>query len=65
MDSRARRTRLWKLLGVASALGVAATGAAIARSERERRAYTADEVRDRLQARHAEAVSRPGTEPGR
>ncbi|MFE3099245.1 hypothetical protein ACFROC_15985 [Nocardia tengchongensis] len=43
--------RWWKLLGLAGAAGVAATGVVIVRSERKRRAYTPDEVRDRLHAR--------------
>ena len=46
--------KLWKVLGVAGVLGVAATGAVLARSERRRRAYTPDEIRDRLHARLAE-----------
>ena len=45
----------WKWLGLAGVVGVAATGAAVARQERQRRAYTPDEVRDRLHARLAEA----------
>jgi hypothetical protein len=45
----------WKWLGLAGVVGVAVTGAAVARQERERRAYTPDEIRDRLHARHAEA----------
>jgi hypothetical protein len=49
---------LWKALGLAGVVGVAATGVLIARAERRRRAYTADEVRARLHARHAEAVDR-------
>ena len=48
----------WKWLGVAGILGVAASGAAIARNERQRRDYSVDEIRDRLRARHAEAVAR-------
>jgi len=47
--------KLWKALGVASLVGVAATGAVIARSERKRRAYTPDEVRQRLHERLDEA----------
>jgi hypothetical protein len=47
----------WKWLGLAGVVGVAATGAALARQERVRRAYTPDEVRDRLHARHAAAVA--------
>jgi hypothetical protein len=45
--------RWWKLLGLASVVGVAATGVVIARSERQRRAYTPEEVRERLHARLA------------
>ena len=48
----------WKWLGVAGVLGVAAGGAAIARNERQRRDYSVDEIRERLRARHAEAVAR-------
>ncbi len=43
--------RLWKVLGLASVGGVAATGILIARSERKRRAYTPEEVRAKLHAR--------------
>lgn len=42
-----------KLLGVAGIVGVAATGAVLVRHERHRRAYSADEVRARLQGRVA------------
>jgi len=45
---------MWKLLGVGSVVGVAATGVLIARNERERRAYTPDQVRSRLHERAAE-----------
>ena len=48
------RPTLWKLLGLAGVVGVAATGAAVARAERRRRAYTPEEIRERLHARHAE-----------
>ncbi len=50
--------RVWKVLGLAAFAGVAATGAVIIRDQRRRRAYTSDEVRDRLHARLAET---PGT----
>ncbi|WP_169988872.1 hypothetical protein [Microbispora sp. H10836] len=56
--------RWWKILGLAAFTGVAATGVVIARAERRRRAYTPEEIRDRLRARHAEAVAAdasPGT----
>ncbi|MGH3760126.1 hypothetical protein [Actinophytocola sp.] len=46
--------RWWKILGVAGFVGVAATGAVIARAERRRRAYTPEEIRERLHARVAE-----------
>ena len=43
-------------MGLAGLAGVAATGVVVARSERKRRAYTPDEVRDRLHQRVAEAA---------
>ncbi|WP_137724790.1 hypothetical protein [Prescottella subtropica] len=46
---------VWKLVGLAGAVGVAATGALTVRAERKRRAYTPDEVRDRLHTRYAQA----------
>jgi hypothetical protein len=46
--------RWWKMLGLAGLAGVAATGVVIARAERRRRAYTPDEIRERLHARLAE-----------
>jgi hypothetical protein len=51
--------RWWKWLGVAGLVGVAATGVVVVRAERKRRAYTPDEVRDRLHARLREAGERP------
>ena len=53
--------RLWKVTGIAGLIGVVATGVLIARNERERRAYTPDEVRDRLHRRleEAERAARP------
>lgn len=50
--------RAWKLLGLAGVLAGVATGAAVARDERVRRHYAPSEIRDRLHARHEEAVSR-------
>lgn len=50
----AKRFAWWKLIGLAGVVGGVATGAAITRQERERRSYSADEIRDRLHARHAE-----------
>jgi hypothetical protein len=54
--------RWWKLVGLAGVAGVAATGVVIARRERARRAFTPDQVRERLHARYAEIAgdaSRP------
>ncbi len=55
--------RPWKLLGLAGLAGVAATGAVLVRNERQRRAYTPDDVRERLHARHAEAADAPDPAP--
>ncbi len=51
--------RLWKLLGLAGLTGVAATGVVLARNERQRRAYTPDDVRARLHERHAGLAETP------
>jgi hypothetical protein len=55
------------MLGLAGLAGVAATGAVLARDERQRRAYSPDDVRARLQERHAEldapAPEAPAGEP--
>lgn len=51
--------RWWKVVGLAGLAGVAATGVVVARSERKRRAYTPEEVRDRLHQRVAEAAKHP------
>ncbi len=48
-----RKRSVWKVVGLAGLAGVAATGVAVARSERRRRAYTADDVRARLHQRVA------------
>jgi hypothetical protein len=56
--------RWWKVLGVAGLVGVAATGVVVARAERKRRAYTPDEVRERLRARLAEAEAGADTPTG-
>ena len=52
------RMRVWKLIGLGGLLGAIATGAAVARDERVRRHYSAGEIRERLHARHDEAVAR-------
>ena len=51
--------RLWKLLGLAGLTGVAATGVVLVRNERQRRAYTPDDVRARLHERHAGLAEPP------
>jgi hypothetical protein len=55
--------RWWKVLGVAAFVGVAATGVAIARAERRRRAYTPEEIRARLHARLTEASGTSPSDP--
>jgi len=52
----------WKLLGLAGLAGVAATGAVLARAERQRAAVTPEQVRERLHVRYAAA--RAGLSPG-
>jgi hypothetical protein len=47
--------RLLKVVGLAAFAGVAATGVVVIRDQRRRSAYTPAEVRDRLQARLADA----------
>ncbi len=48
---------------MAGVVGVAATGVAIGRAERHRRAYTPDEVRARLHEKHTEAEQRRTATP--
>jgi hypothetical protein len=55
--------RVWKLLGLAGLAGVAATGAVLARNERQRRAYTPDDVRTRLHERAAALEAAPEPAP--
>ena len=52
--------RTWKILGLAGFAGVAATGVVVVRAERQRRAYTPDEIRARLHERLAEADAQDG-----
>jgi hypothetical protein len=49
---------VWKWLGVAGLVGVAAGGVLVARDQRRRKAYTPDEVRARLHQRLAEAAEK-------
>jgi hypothetical protein len=48
--------RWWKWIGLAGLAGVAATGAVVARDERQRASYSPDEVRARLHERATEAL---------
>ncbi len=52
---------VWKWVGLAGVVGVAAGGVLIARDQRQRNAYSADDVRERLHRRYAQAQAR-GTE---
>ena len=55
--------RWWKVAGLAGLAGVAATGVVLARQERRRRAYTPDEIRERLHARVSETGEAPAADP--
>jgi hypothetical protein len=55
--------RWWKVMGLAGFVGVAATGVVIARAERRRRAYTPEEIRERLHTRLAEARAHENAGP--
>lgn len=46
---------VWKWIGLAGVAGVAAGGVLVARDQRRRNAYTADDIRARLHQRLAEA----------
>ncbi|GAA1499442.1 hypothetical protein GCM10009827_001070 [Dactylosporangium maewongense] len=56
------KAKWWKVLGLAGVVGVAATGVVVARAERRRRAYTPEQIRAKLQERHA--VAQGGTSRG-
>ena len=56
------KAKWWKILGLAGVVGVAATGVMVARAERRRRSYTPEEIRAKLQERHA--VAQDGTSRG-
>ena len=47
--------KLWKVLGLAGLAGVGASGAIIARDQRQRAQLSPEEVRDRLHERLAES----------
>jgi hypothetical protein len=56
--------RWWKLFGLAGLVGVAATGVVIARAQRQRNAYTPQQIRERLHTRHAEGAAGNSTDAG-
>ncbi|ORM30556.1 hypothetical protein [Williamsia sp. 1135] len=47
----------WKWIGLAGVVGVAASGVLVARDQRQRNAYSADDIRDRLRKRYEEIDS--------
>jgi hypothetical protein len=49
---------MWKWIGLAGLVGVAAGGVLVARDQRRRTAYTPDEIRVRLHQRLAESAQR-------
>ncbi|MGC0363703.1 hypothetical protein ABH922_001687 [Rhodococcus sp. 27YEA15] len=53
-----RASHVWKLVGLAGAMGVAATGVLVARGERQRRAYSPDEIRSVLHERYTQAYAK-------
>ena len=57
--------RWLKVLGLAGFAGMAATGVVIIRNQRRRRAYTPDQIRERLHARLAETPEGSATPDAR
>ena len=57
---------IWKWIGLAGAVGVAAGGVLVVRDQRRRNAYTPDQIRSRLHQRlaEAEAASRGSGQAG-
>ncbi|HYF73064.1 MAG TPA: hypothetical protein VD864_09595 [Nocardioides sp.] len=55
--------KLWKWLGLAGVAGVAATGAIIARDQRQRAHLTPEQVRDRLRERLDSRVAEDESTP--
>jgi hypothetical protein len=51
---------VWKWVGLAGLVGVAAGGVLVARDQRQRKAYTPDEIRDRLHRRLAQSGAASG-----
>ena len=56
--------KMWKWIGLAGLVGVAAGGVLVARDQRRRNAYSPDEIRAHLHQRLAETNgSRPDSNP--
>ena len=55
--------KLWKWLGLAGVAGVAATGAIIARDQRQRAQLSPEQVRDRLRERLDNRVAEDQSAP--
>ena len=51
---------MWKWIGVAGLVGVAAGGVLVVRDQRRRKSYSAEEVRARLHQRLSESDSADG-----
>jgi hypothetical protein len=49
---------MWKWIGLAGLVGVAAGGVLVARDQRRRNAYTPEQIRDRLHRRLEESGDR-------
>ncbi|QIG41548.1 hypothetical protein G5V58_01080 [Nocardioides anomalus] len=56
--------KLWKWLGLAGLAGVAATGAVIARDQRQRSQLTPEDVRTRLHERLEKGAGKGTTDGG-
>jgi len=54
---------VWKWIGLAGVVGVAAGGVLVARDQRRRNAYTPNEIRARLHQRLAESEAGPSAAP--
>lgn len=54
-NSLSSMRNVWKWIGLAGVVGVAAGGVLVARDQRRRNSYTADEIRARLHQRLAES----------
>lgn len=55
---------MWKWVGLAGLVGVAAGGVLVARDQRRRHSYTPDEIRARLHQRLAESSGAAGSDSG-